>query len=263
MSLEENTEFQIYCQSKLGYSIDGTPAQVKFDFNARPIIIPENLKFQLSVESATIKVSWYNINTNNNIIILNNVSYTIPEMDYDVYTLATALSTLLIGSLITVTYDSYSSYFTFTSYGSNFTIGSLTTCDDLLGLNLESGDLTSSGLVLISTNKVDLSYTSNIYVTSSDLMNVSRNTFSAVAQSDVIASIQVTVNSGGIVFYTGTTWTTLIKKRLDQITIILKDEDNNILDLHGGWWNMTLNVRVVHDLFFRNNAEIMQMIGNI
>lgn len=241
-------EFNIFLKSRNGYSIDGTPAQVQYDFSNHPYIIDQSDVYLLGVNSACIKVTWYNVNTYNNLLKLSGVTYTIPPSNYNVYTLATVLTSMLTALNITVTYDDIDNNYTLTSTTVDFNISSESTCDELLGLDFTLNN------ILYSTSKslegaliADLSYTTVVNVTSPELINENIDTFSISAASDILESIEVTVNSLGIIYYKGTTYTQIFKKVIDRFTIILKDENNRVLDMRGGWYTMKLNFKVIPD----------------
>jgi hypothetical protein len=241
-------EFQIFLKSRQGTSLNGSPASVEFDFTNNPKIIDNSDIFTVCVKQAAIKVSWYNINSYNNLLVINNTGYSIPIGNYNVYTLVTVLDTLLTSLSITVTYDDDNGNYTFTKSSGSFQIYSTSTCDELLGLDFTNSDILSSvSSVYVATLVADLSYASTIYVTSPELLNISKDSYSSSAISDTLASINVSVNSLGIVNYEGFTYTTLYRKIIDKFTIVLKDDNNNILQMNGGWWNITLNFKIVPD----------------
>ena len=90
-----NEEFQIYLKSRQGYAIYNTPSIVEFNFSNNHKVIDKSQYFTICVKSAAIKVTWYNLNSYNNTIVVNNHIYTLTPSNYNVYSLATALTTLL------------------------------------------------------------------------------------------------------------------------------------------------------------------------
>lgn len=260
MALNEDFEFQIYLKSKTGISQNNTPAWVTFDLSTRPIIVPDEYRISLCVSDCCLKNTWTNINTYNNTIVVQFTwvvglvttityeTYTITPGIYTVYSLATQLETDMTDW--TVTYDSNEAKFTFVYGGADqtsFTWYTGTTADDLLGVDftLSTAALTSTDLSYTGTLVADLTYSSYVYITSPELTNLSRDTYAITSVSDVLAAVQITCNSTGIVFYKGTSRTILNKTLISSISIILKDENNNILPLQGGWWNLTLDITIV------------------
>ena len=73
----------------------------------------------------------------------------------------------------------------------------------------------------------------------------------------MLASINVTVNSLGIIFYEGNARTQLFRKIIDKFTIILKDEFNQVLQMNGGWWNITLDIMV------HTNEMVKNMMADV
>ena len=130
--------------------------------------------------------------------------------------------------------------------------------DEVVGLDFSEADtIYSSSNIITGTLIADLSYTSTIYITSPDLLNNSKDAATITASSDVLASINVTVNSLGIIFYEGNARTHLFRKIIDKFTIILKDENNQVLQMNGGWWNITFDLTVL------TNSLMKSVMDNI
>ena len=217
-----NEEFQIYLKSRQGNAIYNSPSVVEFNFINNPKVIDQSELFSICVKSAAIKVTWYNVNSYNNLIVINNHHYTLTPSNYNVYSLATALTALLTPEDITVEYNDTLNTFVLTGTGS-FHISSDTSMDEVVGLDFSEADtIYSSANIITGTLIADLSYTSTIYITSPDLLNNSKDSSTITALSDVLASINVTVNSLGIIFYEGNARTHLFRKIIDKFTIILK-----------------------------------------
>lgn len=259
--MEDFTEFQIYLKSRQGDSSNNDPSTVEFNFSNRPVIVASDKRISLNVQFASIKVTWFNVNSYNNVLVVNGTTYTITPANYNVYTLATEISYLIATLSITCTYNDTSNQYTFSSDADDFTFSNSTTADELLGLDFSNADtLSSTDNVYYATLIADLSYTTSIYITSPNLLNESRDSYSVSSISDIIASVQVTVNSTGIIYFTGYTRTILYRNIIDRFTIIIKDENNNVLQMNGGWWNMTLDIKIVpHQLITTTN----NMINNV
>ena len=135
-----NEEFQIYLKSRQGYAIYNTPSIVEFNFSNNPKVIDQSQYFTICVKSASIKATWYNLNSYNNTIVVNNNYYTLTPSNYNVYTLATALTTLLTPVNVTVTYNDTLNTFVLTGTGS-FYVSSETTMDEVVGLDFSKADI--------------------------------------------------------------------------------------------------------------------------
>ena len=256
--MNNNDEFQLYLKSKYGTSMNGEPSFINFDLNNRPIIVGNENKIKLTVSDATIKVTWYNVNSYNNFLNIDGYHFNIDPKNYNVYTLLTELQSILSFLNIDVTYDSAASIYIFYCTTA-ITFFDDSTCGTLLGLDFSEGDL--FGNYIISTKIIDLTYTSNIYITSPQLLNISRDTYHTNALNDVLASIQVTTNNLGLIYYKSTLSTILYTTKITNFDIILKDENNKILQMNGGYWNMTFTIKVIPNEFIQNQKNLLTSLG--
>lgn len=264
MVLYEGSIFSIFLRSKEGSQPNDTPNYVNFNLFNKQINCPDGLRMRLTVKQATFKITWYNVNVYNNTIIIGTNTYTIPSKNYNVYTLTTALNTLSMqtptNTTITVTYDDTTGYYTFTSTAS-FSFSALSTANELLGFDTSSGAVLSTSNVIISTLVADLTYTSNIYITCPDLLNINKSS-DGKALSDTLASVQVTSNSGGLIFYEGKSSTLLYSKLISSFNIVLKDDSGNLLPMNGGDWNIDFEIEMVND-YYAQDLETRNNILNL
>lgn len=195
----------------------------------------------LKILNTSIPVSFTLVNSSNNTLIINGVTYTLTNGNYNANTLLTELTTIL-GSSYQVTYNNTTNKYTFSS-SSNFTISKTSTCLKLLGFPTGS-DSTSSANALTSNYNVDVSGDNVIYI---DIANFSTNNLSSSTSSrtSVVKSILNNVAYGGVLFVedNGTTPITLQEDHLSFVHVRLFGEDcATLLDFSNTNWQMTLEI---------------------
>ena len=102
-------------------------------FYVNTIEVPSDYSLHLSVLSASIPYSFYNVNNNNNTFILkigsNTYTYTLRTGNFSINDFLLELQSTI--TLLTTTYDKIKSKFTF-SYITNFSISSSSNCLQLI-----------------------------------------------------------------------------------------------------------------------------------
>lgn len=211
-------------------------SSILFYFNEH-ISVPPYLDIVMKVENASIPISVYNVNYTNNELYIDNILYTIPVANYSSYQLRDQLNTLLSGVSITITYDSKTNKYTFTST-SNFTINSSSSCLSLIGF--DSGDHTSIAYQLTSNYMIDLSGIRVINVAT----NLTSNNIDSYnkGKNNVLCSIPVSVSKYGlnVVDYSSSNYVKINDKNINYILISLYDENFNYINLNNVDWTMTI-----------------------
>ena len=125
--------FQIYLNSSNADNINNN--SFSFSYILPNLEIADGNYIYLSVQYANIPYSFYNINSNNNVLnyTLNSVNYTITISpgNYNITQLITTLKTLMSG--FTITYSSITIKITFSHSKYNFSFLSSSTCQEILG----------------------------------------------------------------------------------------------------------------------------------
>lgn len=265
MSINANAQFQFYLQSINGTMPNNNPNMVQFNFSNKGIIVSEENQISISVSAATIKLTWYNVNTNNNFFQINGRVYQIPEGNYNSRTLLTALNALNITGYddlpVTVTYDSTKQHYIFSAENGLYFDTSTTfqTARFLLGLDFNSYDF--YGAEVESNVVIDLTYTSMIYIVCRELLNLSRTSMGICCASKILAAIPVTVNSMGVINITNTTRTMLFTKVISLFTIEIRDEMDRLIPFNGGGWDMTLDFQIITDDFIVEQRKLLNELS--
>ena len=215
-------------------------------FDIPNIDIDSSEQVYIGVRNSTIPYSWYNVNSNNNIVnfMLNNISIsvTLTEGNYNVNTLGVEFFNQ---TGITISYQKSTNKYLFSHLTSDFTIYKTSTALELFGLT-EVINHHSFNKNIISDIGINLFTVRQIYVTSDNfiLNNINASTHS---NANILCSIQVTGNPNSITHYENTTAKHLIHhlNNISNLHIKLTDQDGNRLHLNGVHWSMTLQLYII------------------
>ena len=243
-----NTEtIQIFLNSKTADKyFDGYTSNCLF--NLPHIVLPRAKTMYVSVQSASIPYSFYNVDGFNDTLIYSvnggsNVVITIPQGNYNTTSLRSYLSTVMTG--FTITYSSLNNTYTFTHSTSDFSFKSNSTCMEILGFE-ENITHNSTSKVLTSTCSINLFTIRNIYIQSNNLMLSNINN-ATPNNGCILCSIPLTTGQFSIVNYFNTN---NVKSRIDNLRnfsafhISLTDQDGDILDLNGCHFSLTLQIDI-------------------
>ena len=212
------------------------------------INIPKKSKVSISCQSASIPYSFYNCDDFNNKIVYieNSITYTkyIPQGNYNVNTLITALKTLL-GVNFNITYSSLDNSYTFTNTLYEFQILDSSLCYEIIGLKSGTSYL-STNRVLKSNISINLFTIRNIYISSNNLILNNVNS-STPNNSSILCSIPITSSVGSIITYSNiydVKNEVNHTNNLNLLHIKLTDQDCDVLDLNGVHFSLTLQIDI-------------------
>lgn len=215
-------------------------------FNLPLIVLPRHSRIYLSVQTASIPFSFYNVDYFNNKLVYSvndgpDIIIEIPQGNYTSTSVKNYLTSVMTG--FTITYTTLNNTFTFTHVSNDFQFKSSSTCMEILGFD-ENDTYNSSSRVLTSVNSINLFTIRNIYITSNNLsLNNVNNSTPNVA--NILASIPLTSGANSIITYVNTNNVKSIVNDIKNFTILqiaLTDQDGDILDLNGCHWSMTLQI---------------------
>lgn len=210
----------------------------------QPIIPPPQMNMTVRVVNASIPVSFTNINSSNNKLVIDSTTYNLTSGSYNALTLTQHLNEVLGGSL-TCAYDSITNKYTFTGM-TNFTVRSSSTCLGVLGLP-EGQDTSSTDYELTSPYSADLSGDNCVYISCPSLLTTNLSSSTGGINTSIIRSILVDVPSGGIVFDRGAdSFITTQEDHLSFLHVNILGEDMvTCVDFQNTNWNMTIEVGFV------------------
>ena len=212
-----------------------------------PIIeVPQQHTIYISVQHAVIPYSMYNINSSNNLLkyqIDNTYEYNlyIPGGNYNAYELMNFLKSNM-NSISNITYNTVTNKYIFLS-NYDFIILKDSTCQKLLGLrNIDEVSINKS---LTSYNCINLQshhcicIQSNLYTGSLNNTNKFEN--------NVICSIPINNQPYSMITYTNhnNLKYNLYKNTVSNIVLRLIDQNNDIIDLNGCHWSVSIQFEVI------------------
>ena len=225
-------------------------------FNFRNIIQQSNVDeishIDFSVENCQIPVSFYNITNSNNILDWNGNILTITAGNYNTTTLATEiinkLATISITD-VTIVLNSTTGKFVFTSASSNFTLGYLnSTIFKVIGFT--NMNQVSTSFILTSEYPVNLLGPLKLKI-SSGTININ-NIDSGNNGSTLNTLIEIPVSSAnfGLILYSNVSniHSTLNQKTLNGIDILVKDNDNNLVDFNNIDFTLSFLLKIYYKI---------------
>jgi hypothetical protein len=219
------------------------------DFFLPIIEIPDGFHIYLSVVKCLIPYSFYTVNSTNNTFSytlygagISNYSSTIPSGNYNVNQLFSALIPIIHPFFANSSYDSTTNKFTFTSTTTEFSLNySTNSCLSLFGFNKTT---TSTNKTLTSTNCANVNPVKCINVVS-NLITYNINK-SFINNQTILCCIPVNKPPLSLIEYTNQNnfRSNLFVNTISIIKLKLVDENNNIIDLNGLHWSITLQLDV-------------------
>lgn len=198
-----------------------------------------------SIQHAEIANTFYIINGNNNILIMNDAlngtfSTTIPVGNYNVTNFISTVTPLL-PSGYSITYDSKTCKLTFTNTSRDFSIIGGTTCYSIIGSGLSTIASTARSLVL--PNCVNFLPTARLNIRSNSF---NLGNFGIDGATDILLTIQ---NNGGqtarVLYQNYNNLRFLVEQNnLQQIDLRITIDDGSLCDFNGVDWYMTFQIDI-------------------
>lgn len=247
--------------------INGSTSNCEFFL---PVIeIPSQHYIYLSIANGSIPYSFYNIDDNNNNLVLfselptstggsYNVSNTfnIRKGNYNSSQLVNYMNQQFSTNTIntdpsynitfSISYDIITNKVTISS-SFNFYFGQESTCLELFGFSKTDiyNSVINSNQVITSTNCVNLLSKSCICI-HSNLLTGNISTNPAVFDNTILTQIPVSTPPYSLITFSNqNARSCLYTNTISYINIKLTDQDNKILNLNGCHWSMTLELTVV------------------
>ena len=240
---------KLYLRSNEGTVNNGIDTDVTFAISP-PLTTTDFFNFTLTLESAEIPISWYNVNSSNNTFIYHLISsgvetsITIPVKNYNATQLLTVLNSLLSSLGLVVSYDEQTNRYTFTGSAEFKLKGN---AFRILGLVPDATTFNqSSSNILVSPSMINLLFPRNCFL---KLISTQATTYNAT-----IAKIQLSAQDLEIVYFTGTIASefsvTLTDRTLTNIRVSLVDDDGIALGsatgLNGVYWSLGVNIETIN-----------------
>lgn len=237
---------QIYLNSKYA-SVKPTGDTGICVFEFPQIDIPDGHYIYLSLQNAVIPYSFYSINDNNNVLIIhsnsNTYTITVPAGNYNIQQMINALQSGL-GGLFTITYNSITNKITITNTTYEFTVKKEGTLNNALGF-MEDVDTVSSSRTLTGHHCVNLNQIRAINI-DIDMPTYNINVAQPLNQN-ILATIPVVVQPFGMIYYNNENnfRVNMFCCKMNMIRVKLLDNQNNLINLNGTNYQMTLQIDIV------------------
>tara|TARA_R100001509_G_C4873461_1_gene217652 strand:+ start:816 stop:1754 length:939 start_codon:yes stop_codon:yes gene_type:complete len=224
-----------------------------------PIIVPDHMNLLVSLHTATIPYSFYNVRDGVNDKIYYNMAgvdyvLTLDAGNYSATGLASTLKTDFEnnGATATISYSRETLKYTFNitgvaSFDFKFS-GRTDGANELIGLydidkNIPIGVNTLSDKAIDLNDSIHGLYIRQNIATKGTLDNED-GTF-----SNILARLPITTNAGGIIFFTPASHdheTMVSVPVIQTIGIKLTDDRNRAIDLNGLHWQMSMKISYIH-----------------
>lgn len=239
---------QIHLSSKDAMYFDGSISNCEWSL---PLIeVPQQHQIYVSVQHAVIPYSFYNIDQYNNRLDykINDVSTTlfINYGNYNPYTLITFLQSNI--PYMTITYSTITNKFTFQHAYYDFDILKTSTCQGLLGISMQI-TVSSNNRILTSTNCINLQ--SHMCICLATNLTTGHINNSSKYHNNILCSIPIQGNPFSMISYTNLNnlKSNLFNNNINTIQIRLLDQNNNLLELNGCHWSVTIQLDVVRFVY--------------
>lgn len=212
----------------------------------------------IKISHLEIPYSFYIINSNNNVLVINATPLIIPFGNYNALTLLDTINILLLDAFefnINLSFESSTGKYTLISDNS-FYIDTSTTISKIVGL--EQGysynaifDFATSQYILEFPYLVNTAGIRNIFIKT----NLITNNYSLYSgDSTILKSIPVNVPPYGIIIYNNNeNIETIVKNReLNNIEIQLIDDEGFYIDFNNLDWSICIEIKTISQLTINN-----------
>ena len=255
----DTESLQIHLNSKYA-SIKNNNSFSDCTFNLPNIELPMGHHIMLSIQNATIPYSFYNIDKTNNSIYLEFQrfdedlgedvwsgqvkNYEMAIGNYNAFQLASHLTQIL--PTLTVTYNSITNKLRFaTDTVNDFRFTLQSTASNILGMCNDIEYNRSFAKVMISPYVINLASKQCIYITTNyhtgSIDNIVSNNYSILCCVPIPYQPYSLISNRN----TGNFRVNLFSNLMSYITIRLVDDKNNLIDLNGQYFNLTLQIDVM------------------
>lgn len=207
-----------------------------------PIIIPQNDPHTpiIGVESLVIPFSYKMVNSSNNKLIINGITYIITEGNYNITTLLAVLNDFHVH--YNFSYQSDTNRIAISGGGQDYpyTIDEGTTCERVLGCKIRASPYQSGeyfpSIVNLATNTSVLVQIANL---------TTKNYDNITGANNIISKIPVSVQPNQVLNYFNNQpfYSTITDKVIQMLHIVLLTDDHKPLILDGNPdWSITIRI---------------------
>lgn len=246
MSIITHSSQKIFCDTSS--PIAQKISNVKYIFPlSLPIILhhEDEHVIAIGIESLSLPLSFYTINSFNDTFSINDVIYKIPNGNYRVTQLRASLQVLLSSLDVKINLDTITSKFNITSD----TLLTLTfDATDNSAINLLGYTIGQHSLPYFFEEVINLTYTTGVTVRCGNINTTNIDTYKEGDGGSVLLRVPITTSPNSIMQYFNPFpfYNTLANRTLTQLEIGLYDDDRQLINLNGSHqWNIVLRVDYV------------------
>lgn len=241
--------FSIYLDSSHASVSQGTTGSNCLWFLDNVIQCPPDTQMLIGLTACQIPLAWYNITSHTNKITINgsvngSTLVILPPKNYNTDTLCTAVNAQLItaGNNVTMSFDESLGKFVFTSLTQLVSI-IYTTMHREIGLP-ETSVPTILSATLEMPALANLSATDAVYVTLNNISLISLDSRANGDNNGVVAKVNTLCNFGSYLEYNPSEviFYSLDDRHISHFNISLSDDQQQLLDMNGVPWAITLTV---------------------
>ena len=230
-----------------------------------PLIAPNDcLYITWAVSSFTCPVSFYLINSTNNMIAIQFPNIVFPQLfyipvgNYNVTSFAAALQSVLLG--FTLTFNSCTNVYSLT-YTDNFQIVAGSTLLRIMGF-AKNTTYSSTNNTIVMPYSVNFSGLHNINIHCSSVRTKNLDSADKLSTSDLICAVNVNASSNGqIYFEKRNDFEFDVKERvINYLDFDLVDDEGNYIDFNNQHWHMCIQVNYIREIQKDSNSSFMDII---
>lgn len=221
------------------------------------IMPPPDTSILVGLISAEIPYSFYNVNSNNNTMTIQQITgsttltinIVLPQQNYDTDEMIDTMKELFLAAsppltFTGFTFDEDSNKFTLKHTGTGADSGTVkitkSTMKNIMGFT--ESQLNVAAQSITADHCVNLAGTSSVYV---NLPNIGLSNLDSRGDlNGVVSKLNVNCNPGEYIFYhqTETQYYLISNPKIDFFQVSLTDDDNNLLEMNGGDFSITLSI---------------------
>lgn len=218
---------------------------------------------QIGVSNAQIPISYYQVNTTNNIFSFtlknSNYSVTLTSGNYNANTFINMITSLIVSYNFSLSINATTGKFILSNTTEDFIILPNSTCYHLLGFP-QNQNVYSSSKSLTFPYPCNLYGINRIKIKSNIL--ATRNFDSNSGQGNILSTIPVSSGLTGVLCYVNySNFKNIINnKNLDYIDILVTDENDNFIDFNGIDIFLTLQLDIIRE-YQQTKEDLLSLLS--
>ena len=250
----KNENFTIVLDSRNATTYYNSTYNSEVTFEMKyPILVPKDcLNMTWSVQAFTCPISWYLINSTNNLlsILMTEQIYDI-NIPYGNYN-AISFQSILLGLLpsgFSITLNSFTNIYTLSNTTNNFIIRSTSTIFQIMGF-LKNTSYTSVNQTLVLPFTCNFSGLTSINIICENIRTNNLDSRTELTSSSIIASVPINNSQGGVIYFQKYNDYCFDVKSdiIDYLDILIMDDLGNKINFNNQHWNLILLINFFREI---------------